>query len=290
MMKNTKERNSQRNGNNSTNSNDNNSGNNLKSLSDDTNRQNTPNKSSKNDSHQKFPVLILLPVLLVIVLFIFIGILFKFSNHVFSDNSNNNNIIQIIYGIISGFIAVMIPLHYTISFDIIGKMAQAASIQNSERDFFKLELLFYCHIAEALIFSFGLFGASVLFEEAIVVSQVIGFTVPKLFKIIGHGVLLLTVIYGLCLNLKNKDKWFNSFNSTLKKEREKGQRIQILTIILCSILSGIWFSILFFSESNNLNGLTVLLILTLYYFWWIFFRALFAPLTNLKNYLLNGEN
>lgn len=243
----------------------------------------------KKFEYCEFPLLGFLYGVLGIIL-----ILKFFINENIEFQNGDKDVVGIIYALVSGFVAVMIPLHYTISFDIIGKI-HAINLNNKNnsknKEEPKLILLYYCHVAEGLIYAFGLFGASVMYEEALVVSSILNYNLPREWNKIGILIYTFALLRGLCLNWEFRKKWCQDDElEKINKKNNKYKKYHMITIILSAIIGGVWAGLLCTSRCYKLNGFGVLLLLTIYYIWWVIFRALFAPMTHVKEYLIDNQN
>jgi len=190
--------------------------------------------------------------------------------------------ISIVYGIVGAFVAIMVPLHYSLSFNIIGEIED---IRSKKNDINLIEeerkLKNYCHTAEGLIYSFALFGALVLLEEAFVIALILYINIPSLIKkaaIMGYFYVL---ILGMSHNLRLSKEWELNIKFA-KKEYRKYLGIFSLSLVF----SCIWGSLLWMSNCHNLNAIIALILVIGYYILWIFLRHLFAPLSTLKKLLL----
>lgn len=205
--------------------------------------------------------------------------------HYFSGSETeqiaNENVIAIIYGAVGVFIALMIPIHYTISLDILGKINSAESQNlNEEQKKAKSRLLFYCHSAEVLVYAFGLFGASVFLEEAIVIASIFHLAVwPPLhwLLVIAYGFALAA---GVSSNRYYRKKWFKS------ETYDKLNVYYLCTRYVSLTLGAIWIAFLTSSKCANINAVVALILLILYYLCWVMLRLLFAPMTYTRELLI----
>lgn len=207
----------------------------------------------------------------------------------------DKDVIAIIYGAVAAFIALMIPIHYTISLDIIGKIYSAGPSGPKEKESKEKEskekeqpnpescLLFYCHSAEVLVFAFGLFGASVFLKEAEVIGSIFNLeVVPTLygFLIIAYGGVLAA---GVAYNRRYRTEWYE------ETEEYSTLHVRYLCIrYLSLILGAIWVAFLTISKCENINAVVALVLLTLYYLLWVMLRLLFAPMTHTKTLLMGN--
>lgn len=209
---------------------------------------------------------------------------FPGSETVQRGNDSDKDVIAIIYGAVAAFIALMIPIHYTISLDILGKInsAESENLDVNQKNPMSY-LLFYCHSAEVLVYAFGLFGASVFLEEAIVIGSIFHLeVVPRL-----HG--LIIIVYGFALaigvarNRRYRPKWYEE-TPTYSTLHVYYLCIRYITLIL----GAIWCAFLTISECDNINAVVALVLLTLYYLCWVILRLLFAPMTHTKTLLIGN--
>jgi len=212
-------------------------------------------------------------------------------------------VVAIIYGAVGAFIALLIPIHYTISLDILNKIKENPKKDVRARRF----LLCYCHSAEVLVYAFGLFGASVFLEEAMTISSFFGFTVwPTLHValVIGYA---LTVLFGVALNWHYWKDWFERgkyrilFSLWDKIARgahwSPTERYLVwlavrysVAIVFSIITVAVWAAFLTVSQCPNLNVVVALVLLTLYYLAWMLLRFLFAPMTHAKMLMIEVNN
>jgi len=203
------------------------------------------------------------------------------------DQGSMLTLVSIIYAVVSAFVAIMIPLHYQISLDILDKAkreeAPNARQENKRIERARMILGYYIHTAEPLIYSFGIFGLLVLLEEARVVSELIGLDChlslgwPRYILIVLFALMLA---HGVGRNWQNRGKW------GLDKAAELEYRWKYcLTYGVSLVASGIWIGLLFTTDCPRRTADGALFIVAFYYLWWIVLRDFFAPLTNIRDAL-----
>ncbi len=235
-------------------------------------------------------------VLLCILFGGIVTVLFKTGYFPGSETKQlgNINVIAIIYGSVGVFIALMIPIHYTITLDILSKInsagpsgpkeKQSKEKQSKEKEELNPEscLLFYCHSAEVLVYAFGLFGASVFLKEAIVIASIFELTVSPIL----HYILILlygaALSAGVGLNRYKQSEWFDSEKYIFLNFCYSFTRYSVL------ILGAIWIAFLAISKCENINAVVALVLLTLYYLLWVMLRLLFTPMTYTKKLLIGN--
>jgi hypothetical protein len=249
------------------------------------------NKASENPKLFRFLNLFRLSI------FIFYGIILSFfiivkhflCPKVFSLQLHEQiqNAISIIYGIVGAFVAIMVPLHYSLSFDILGEIEDVhnhintitANQKNAER-----RLKHYCHTAEGLVYSFALFGALVLIEEAFVIAKILGINIFSLIRQVGIIAYFYVLTGGMSHNLRRCKEW-----ELAERDEERGSFKYLKIYIFSLLLSGVWGSLLLVSDCHNLNAVIALMLVIGYYLLWIYLRHLFAPLSNMKSLIIPNK-
>lgn len=193
----------------------------------------------------------------------------------------------IVYAAVGGFVAVMIPIHYSLSLDILGKLKISKEVNENEQEEEKEEnrnkydsnrrkLMHYCHTAEIVIYCFGMFGVSVLFQETFIVFKFLEMELPELFKPVGTLMYSVFVICGVGLNLKYRHSWH------VTSSHGKIHWMYYGNVFMVLVLSGFWAGLLFASDCNNLNAASSLGLVTTHYLLWLLLRAEYAPMTDLR--------
>lgn len=239
------------------------------------------------------------PRLCKFLIFIFYGIivfLFVMAKYLypkvfsFQLDEQISTIISIVYGIVGAFVAVMVPLHYSLSFNILGEIEDVHNNNKKLTDDQKeaeRKLKNYCHTAEGLVYSFALFGVLVLLEGAFVIAKILKVNIYLFVEIHSFSLLrigeiicyFLVLTEGMSHNLRRYEEWGLA-------EQDDGQ-VKYLKIYVISLLfSGIWGALLLVSDCHSLNAVIALILVIGYYFLWIFLRHLFAPLSHMKKLVI----
>lgn len=185
------------------------------------------------------------------------------------SNVADVDITSIVLGAVATFAGLLIPLHYALSLDIIGKIKESGQINCKQKN----ALLYYCHTSDIVIFVTALFGASTLIEGAISLSnKYINISFCQWSRMIGYIFIIFTLIALIISLLVGSSHW---------KVKCEGKNFNWYLIFVLAIgtLSILWAWGLM--NINNGNGIALLslFILSLFYFLWLMLRMVYIPMT-----------
>ncbi|MDP2754521.1 MAG: hypothetical protein Q8P40_09055 [Nitrospirota bacterium] len=243
---------------------------------------------NKNKKYHKKEVLsILFFAIISLILWPLILLIFrKLLSSVATIEKPNLDITAIVLGAVAAFAGLLIPLHYALTLDIIGKIkdpfskikdpfgrrSHAALRKNRvERE---IEcLLRYCHTSDLVIFVTALFGFSSLLEGTFIIGSnngILKFSDWSVFT----GNLFFTFVLLSCLIS------FTRVHKEWKLSYYGKSFCVYCFFILCTVsLSIVWWQGLICLNNENSIAFLALGILSLFYFLWLLLRVFFTPMS-----------
>lgn len=177
----------------------------------------------------------------------------------------------IILAAISTFVAILIPLHYSLVLDVISKIKDNGKITNDNKKCLKL----YVASSDIVVYITALFGVSVLLEGAVAIGayfQIIG--KPKSCT---NGIaigLIITIILAM----------WRSLSFVTKKVELVDNKFfwwYLLSILLSTFIAIIWLKGLIKDNVAHHIEFRGIVTLAFFYFQWIFLKIPFMPISRL---------
>ena len=190
--------------------------------------------------------------------------------------------LAIAYSAMGAFVGVMIPLHYTISLDIVARL-RGTTARNTctgqEWQVAERSLRWYCHTAEAVVFAFGLFGVGALSQGALCLWEFATEQPPcaMIRKVVGC-LLVFALGTGLGRNIVcGRSQW-----GLRKADCPWMFRAYLGFVSLGGVFCIAWSSVIYTDPGLTSLVPTALsaVLLTFYYALWVTMRIVFAPVTN----------
>lgn len=237
---------------------------------------------------------LVLSVILVINIwvfaFLYIPKLF-FKCLIISNVAVDLDVTSIVLGAVAAFAGLLIPLHYALSLDIVGKIRDSnidINFKKKTRENIEIErLLRYLHTSDIVVFITAIFGVFSLFEGAITVGYHFSVIEAPMFckisKLIGFIYLFIAFLSIAFSVIKAKREWnLDYFNKSFIWYCVFGSFIGIFSIN--------WGLALIYLNSANGIAFVALILISLFYLLWLILRIIFTPMSRVTYILLFGEN
>ena len=191
-------------------------------------------------------------------------------------------VIPIIYAAVAAFVAMMIPIHYTLSVTFLESVSSADAPGHAKEH----SLRCYVHTAEALVYAFSLFGASTLMLMVCIVAERLHVKLPSITHTVVAIAYALMLILGLYRNwVKYVTRWKRDFDS-------KPLALLYYLFYGYAMCAGSFWVVYLnrkYDTSNEGEGAVIALgLLVLFYVAWVLLRAAFAPMTAVQHIRANA--
>jgi len=231
----------------------------------------------------------ILKSILLLIIFIGIWLLLSYFNFPYRylcsiEREFNLDVIAIVLAAVAAFAGLLIPLHYVLTLDIMGKMKESCQIKNNKKinkntiEHEKEWLRRYCHTSDIVVFVTALFGVSSLLEGGFAIGLKLEIlTIIKCpSRIIGISYMVIVLVSILISCTTSTRDWM------LESSGPSFWSYFIFLICLGS-LSIIWGRELIYYRSANITAFLALIALSLFYFLWLLLRILFTPMSRVMH-------
>ncbi len=199
----------------------------------------------------------------------------------------NLNETAIVLGAVAAFAGLLIPLHYALSLDIIGKLKNTRVKRLYSKKEGKLVetdqawLRRYLHTSDIVVYATALFGVSSLIEGALA----LGYH----FQILDN-IKTWASILGFCYSVTIGISIVRSYSTMQKawglKYRFRSFKVYIIFLIAIGLVVLFWSMVLILYRTISHTAFFALLVLAFFYLMWLLLRVAFIPMSRITKIYL----
>ena len=180
----------------------------------------------------------------------------------------------IVLSAVAAFAGLLIPLHYSLVLDIVGKIRDHNKKPDSDKNVERLTR--YCHTSDMIVFSAALFGVSSLLEGACALGSKFGLVDAGREGVFGFVLglgFVLVVLASLIISIFSSEREWGLANSSPT----------FVWYVVFNCLSGslslLWAMVLMSRPCLNQVAFAAMVAVTLYYGLWLMLRVAFTPMS-----------